>query len=65
MASVSNSDKNGYSNTKYSEFHHQRLRFFPFLFFLVKVKELDSNLNYSLVGLRINTNLSLTVNHQS
>ena len=64
MASVSNSDKNGYSNTKL-EFHHQRLRFFPFLFFLVKVKELDSNLNYSLVGLRINTNLSLTVNHRS
>ena len=64
MASVSNSDKNGYSNTK-SEFHHHRLRFFPFLFFLVKVKELDSNLNYSLVGLRINTNLSLTVNHRS
>ena len=64
MASVSNSDKNGYSNTK-SEFHHQRLRFFPFLFFLVKVRELDSNLNYSLVGLRIDTNLSLTVNHRS
>ena len=30
-------------------------KIFTFSIFLVKVKELDSNLNYSLVGLRINT----------
>lgn len=32
-----------------------KVKDFYLFYFLVKVKELDSNLNYSLVGLRINT----------